>query len=106
MTGPAAKERVAEISAQLEKFHRTVGEIRITRKTLLELPEPVLRAPPAPKLRPMPRCTPLRSRQVCEAMGMAVTPDNSNNTRLKLKRPAERGILIETEQDLFAQLRL
>lgn len=37
---------------------------------------------------------------------MAVTPDNSNNTRLKLKRPAERGILIETEQDLFAQLRL
>ncbi|WP_406223915.1 hypothetical protein [Streptomyces canus] len=37
---------------------------------------------------------------------MAVTPDNSNNTRQKRKRLAERGVLIEPEQDLFAQLRL
>jgi len=41
----AAKERIAELSAQLEEFHRAAEEIRITRKTLLELPEP---APPAP----------------------------------------------------------
>jgi prefoldin subunit 5 len=35
----AAKERIAELSAQLEEFHRTAEEIRITRKTLpRELP--------------------------------------------------------------------
>ncbi|MER5211804.1 hypothetical protein ABT063_14780 [Streptomyces sp. NPDC002838] len=46
----AAKERIAELSAQLEEFHRTAEEIRITRKTLLELPEPASPAPPPPKL--------------------------------------------------------
>ncbi|GAA1232846.1 hypothetical protein [Streptomyces rhizosphaericus] len=48
---------------------------------------------------------PLRARQVCEAMDMEVTPNNINNTRLKLNRLAERGILVETEQGLFTQPR-
>lgn len=38
-------------------------------------------------------------------MDMEVTPNNINNTRLKLKRLAERGILVETEQGLFTQPR-
>ncbi|MER5225246.1 hypothetical protein [Streptomyces flaveus] len=41
---------------------------------------------------------PLRARQVCEAMDLEIAPNNINNTRLKLKRLAERGILVETEQ--------
>ena len=48
---------------------------------------------------------PLRARQVCEAMDMEIAPNNINNTRLKLKRLTERGILVETEQGLFAQPR-
>jgi hypothetical protein len=47
--------------------------------------------------------TPLRARQVCEAMDLEIAPNNINNTRLKLKRLAERGILAETEQGLFTQ---
>ncbi|MBO3682120.1 hypothetical protein [Streptomyces sp. NEAU-YJ-81] len=48
---------------------------------------------------------PLRARQVCEAMHLTVAPDNINNTRLKLERLVERGILTETEQGLFTQPR-
>ncbi|MEV0265412.1 2-oxo acid dehydrogenase subunit E2 [Streptomyces sp. NPDC050617] len=48
---------------------------------------------------------PLRARQVCEAMDVAVAPNNINNVRLKLKRLAGRGILAETEPGLFTQPR-
>ncbi|MER6274020.1 hypothetical protein [Streptomyces sp900105755] len=48
---------------------------------------------------------PLRARQVCEAMDLEIAPNNINKTRLKLKRLAERGILVETEQGLFTQPR-
>jgi len=49
--------------------------------------------------------TPLRARQVCEAMDLEIAPNTINNTRLKLKRLVERGILVETEQGLFTQPR-
>ncbi|MGW4438075.1 hypothetical protein ACWELO_20335 [Streptomyces sp. NPDC004596] len=49
--------------------------------------------------------SPLRERQVCEAMDMEIAPHNINNTRLKLKRLTERGILAETEQGWFTQPR-
>ncbi|WP_405826777.1 class I SAM-dependent methyltransferase [Streptomyces sp. NBC_01390] len=42
---------------------------------------------------------PLRARQVCEAMDVAVAPNNINSVRLKLKRPVQ--VLAETEQGLF-----
>ncbi|MFE7934293.1 hypothetical protein ACFU6S_37385 [Streptomyces sp. NPDC057456] len=34
-------------------------------------------------------------------MDLEIAPDNINNTRLKLKRLAERGILTETAPGLF-----
>ncbi|GGZ82052.1 hypothetical protein GCM10010389_19950 [Streptomyces echinoruber] len=37
-------------------------------------------------------------------MDLEIAPSNVNNVRLKLKRPAERGILIEPEQGLFTKL--
>ncbi|MFP1629852.1 hypothetical protein ACLB9X_32965 [Streptomyces sp. 5K101] len=112
----AARERIAELSAQLEELHRTAEEIRITRKTLLELPEPTPPAPPPPKLPDHPAYQqimavftaadgPLRARQVCEAMDLQIAPNTVNNARLKLKRLVERGILVETEQGLFTQPR-
>lgn len=38
-------------------------------------------------------------------MDLEIAPNNVNNTRLKLKRLAERGILAETEQGLFTHPR-
>ncbi|MGV9358667.1 hypothetical protein [Streptomyces misionensis] len=76
--------------------------------TLLALPDPQSPAPPDPKLPNHPAYqqimavfaaadAPLRARQVCEAMDLEIAPNNINNTRLKLKRLAERRILVETE---------
>ncbi|MGW0538448.1 hypothetical protein [Streptomyces sp. NPDC003032] len=110
------RDVIAELSAQLEEFHRAAEEIRITRKTLLDLTEPVLPAPPPPQLPDHPAYQqimavfstaygPLRARQVCEAMDPRIAPNTVNNARLKLKRLVERGILVEIEQGLFTQRR-
>ncbi|MFI6408129.1 hypothetical protein [Streptomyces sp. NPDC050548] len=90
------------VPARLEEREReiTAGAAR---------PQPA--APPTPKLPEHPACQqiiavftatdqPLRARQVCEALDLPVAPNNINNTRLKFKRLADRGILIETEPGL------
>ncbi|MGP3972386.1 hypothetical protein [Streptomyces sp. 6N223] len=112
-----AKERIAELSTQPEEFHRAAEETRITRKTLLELPDPQPPAPPPPQLPDHPAYQqimavfttadgPLRARQMCEAMDLQIAPNNINNARrLKLKRLVECGILVETEQGLFTRPR-
>ncbi|MGW1547749.1 hypothetical protein [Streptomyces sp. NPDC002346] len=110
------REQITQLTAQLDELGLAAEEVRITRKTLLELPDPQPPAPRAPKLPDHPAYQqimavftaadhPLRARQVCEAMDLAVAPNNINNVRLKLKRLADRGILTETEQDLFSQPR-
>ncbi|WP_326783252.1 hypothetical protein [Streptomyces sp. NBC_00151] len=110
------REQIAQLTARLDELGRTAEDVRITRKTLLELPDPQPPAPPAPKLPDHPAYRqimavftaadhPLRARQVCEAMDLEIAPNNINNTRLKLKRLTERGILVEAEQGLFTQPR-
>ncbi|MFJ8390390.1 transposase [Streptomyces sp. NPDC094438] len=108
----AAREEIAELTALLDGFDKAAEGIRITRKTLLELPDPQLPVPPTAKLPDHPAYqqimavfaaadAPLRARAVCEAMDMEIAPTNVNNARLKLKRLVERGILAETEQGVF-----
>ncbi|MFJ8153470.1 hypothetical protein [Streptomyces sp. NPDC094468] len=110
----ATRAHITELTAQLEEFGRIAEEVRITRKTLLALPEPASPTPPPVKLPDHPAYqqimavfaatdAPLRARAVCEAMDLEIAPNNVNNVRLKLKRLAERGILIEPEQGLFTK---
>jgi hypothetical protein len=110
------REQITRLTTQLDELGRAAEEVRITRKTLLGLPDPQPSAPPAPQLPGHPAYQqimavfaaadyPLRARQVCEAMDLAVAPNNINNVRLKLKRLAGRGILVETEPGLFTQPR-
>ncbi|MFB7037521.1 MULTISPECIES: hypothetical protein [unclassified Streptomyces] len=112
----AAREKIAELTALLDGFDTAAEEIRITRKTLLELPDPQPPAPPAAKLPDHPAYqqimavfaaadAPLRARAVCEAMDVEIAPNNINNVRLKLKRLVDRGILTEPEPGLFTQPR-
>ena len=114
--GETNGEQIAQLTARLDELGRAAGEVRITRKRLLELPDPQSAAPPAPKLPDHPAYqqimavfaaadAPLRARAVCEAMDLEIAPSNINNVRLKLKRLVERGILVETEQGLFTQPR-
>ncbi|CAM5648458.1 hypothetical protein [Streptomyces griseomycini] len=110
------REQITQLTAQLDELGRAAEEVRITRKTLLAPPDPGLPALSAPKLPDHPAYQqimavftaadhPLRARQVCEVMDVAVAPNNINNVRLKLKRLADRGILAETEPGLFARPR-
>ncbi|MEU7601707.1 hypothetical protein [Streptomyces sp. NPDC041003] len=110
------REQITRLTGQLDELGRAAEEVRITRKTLLELPDPQPPAPPAPKLPDHPAYQqimavfaeadhPLRARQICEAMDLAIASNNVNNVRLKLKRLTGRGILAETEPGLFTQLR-
>jgi hypothetical protein len=110
----ATRAHITELTAQLEEFARVAEEVRITRKTLLALPEPASPTPPPVKLPDHPAYqqimavfaaadAPLRARAVCEAMDLEIAPSNVNNVRLKLKRLTERGILIEPEQGLFTK---
>ncbi|WP_404816506.1 hypothetical protein [Streptomyces thermolineatus] len=46
----ATRGRITELTAQLEEFDRVAEEVRITRKTLLALPDPSPPTPPAAKL--------------------------------------------------------
>ena len=96
------REQIAQLTARLNELGRAAEEVRITRRTLLELPDPQPPAPPAPKLPDHPAYrqimavfaaadAPRRARQVCEAMDLEIAPNNINNTRLKLKRLTERG---------------
>jgi hypothetical protein len=110
------REQITQLSTQLDELGRAAEEVRITRKTLLSLPHPQPPAPPALKLPDHPAYQqimavftaadhPLRARQVCEAMDLPVALNNINNTRLKLKRLTDRGILAETEPGLFTRPR-
>jgi hypothetical protein len=111
----ATRAHITELTAQLEEFGRLAEEVRITRKTLLALAEPAPPTPPPVKVPDHPAYqqimavfsaadAPLRARAVCEAMDLEIAPNNVNNVWLKLKRLAERGILIEPEQGLFTKL--
>jgi len=46
----ATREQIAQLTARLDELGRAAEEVRITRNTLLELPDPQPPAPPAPKL--------------------------------------------------------
>ncbi|CAM5714680.1 hypothetical protein SALBM135S_00801 [Streptomyces alboniger] len=133
----AARKEIAELTALLEGYDKALEEVRITRKTLLEMPDPPTPVPPTPT--PTPTLpdhpayqqimavfsaaapplhawavavdSPLHARALCEAMDLEIAPNNINNVRPKLKRLADRGILIEPEpepepeQSLFTQPR-
>ncbi|MGW7081465.1 hypothetical protein [Streptomyces sp. NPDC054866] len=110
------RQQITQLTARLDELARAAEEVRVTRKTLMELPEPQPPASLAPELPDHPADQqimavfhaadhPLWARQVCEAMDLPVAPNNINNVRLKLKRLTGRGILAETEPGLFTQPR-
>ncbi|MFI6274557.1 hypothetical protein [Streptomyces sp. NPDC050988] len=111
------REQIAQLTGRLDELGEAAEEVRITRKTLLDLPDPQPPAAPVPKLPDHPAYQqivavfaasdgPLRARQMCEAMDLEIASNNINNTRLELKQLTERGIRVESEQSVFAQARL
>jgi hypothetical protein len=108
--------QITRQTAQLDELGRVAEEVRITRKTLLALPtsnRPRRRHRNCRTIRPTSgswRCS--RRPTIRCVRGRCARrwtwrspPNNIDNVRLKLKRPADRGILAETEPGLFTRPR-
>ena len=112
----ALEQQIEELTARLGEITRKREELRVTRKTLIELDTDV----PVPPQTPRPQdllpdnpaygeildalhaaTGPLRARDVCEALDLGVELTTINGMRHKLKRMVDRGVLAEPEVGLF-----
>jgi hypothetical protein len=116
-----AQAAIDELAARLRELHEAIGDLQVTRKTLISLAgqddsQPAAEAGPAPVLPDHPAYQqilaafadlrrPLRARDLCLALDLPIVAKNTENIRSKLKRLVSHGILIETEPGLFTQPR-
>ncbi|MGP3921544.1 hypothetical protein [Nonomuraea sp. 10N515B] len=111
--------QIEELTARLRDLDQDLDHLQITRKTLLVLadqPGPASPPPPAPAVPDHPAYQqiltlmadigqPSRARDLCMALDLPLARKNIENTRAKLKRLVNLGILVEIEPGLFAQPR-
>ena len=114
------REQIATLSAELALTETELAELAITRKTLTTLTGQADTAVPADAADPTPAdatvaatayqqilavfataADPMRAKDVCLALGLGVTPKDTEGIRAKLKRLTARHILLETEPGLF-----
>lgn len=116
------REQIATLSAELALTETELAELAITRKTLTALsgePDTAVPADPTPADVSVTDATiagtayqqilavfattadPMRARDVCLALGLGVTPKDTEGIRARLKRLTARHILLETEPGLF-----
>ncbi|MEV4478079.1 hypothetical protein ACFFR3_50210 [Nonomuraea salmonea] len=121
LTGQAEQMRaqIDELAARLRDLDQDIEHLKITRKTLLALaeePDPAPPPQPTPGLPDHPAYQqiltiladtgqPMRARDLCLALDLPLARKNVENTRAKLKRLVNLGILTETEPGLFTQPR-
>jgi hypothetical protein len=118
---PQATARAEQLRAQIEDLAARLGEaeqelehLRITRKTVLALPEEAEAPPAGPADLPehpdyqriltvfaVGARRPLRARDPCEALDTGFEPKRIEGMRSKLKRLVKRGILEEPEPGVF-----
>ncbi|MCZ4103815.1 hypothetical protein C8250_042640 [Streptomyces sp. So13.3] len=108
---------IEDLTARLGELDAETENLRITRKTLLNIPAPEpADDPPRPEAPDHPAYQqilavftdtghPMRARDLCEALDLPILPKNTEGIRSKLKRLVTRGILTEPEPGLFAQPR-
>ncbi|MFF1844998.1 hypothetical protein ACFVW9_25275 [Streptomyces sp. NPDC058217] len=106
-----------ELTSRLRELDEEIGNLAVTRKTLLALPpatpEPTEEPPVLPNhpayqqiLNPFAETPgPKRARDLCQVLDLPLTPKTIESTRHKLKRLVSLGVLTETEPGLFAQRR-
>jgi hypothetical protein len=114
-SGPSQAAAPADLTARLGELDAESENLRITRKTLLDIPAPAPTDEPArPDVPDHPAYQqilttfadtgkPLRARDLCQALDLLIVPKNTEGIRSKLKRLVTRGILTEPEPGLFAQ---
>ncbi|WP_018252728.1 hypothetical protein [Salinispora mooreana] len=112
LTVERLRAQIATLNEQLTTAETEVTELAITRKTLLSLGDPLDAAPPADPTIASPAyqqiltvfhtaTTPMRAKDICQALGTGTTAKDTENLRAKLKRLVTRQILTEPEAGLF-----
>ncbi|MFD7447277.1 hypothetical protein [Streptomyces sp. NPDC059909] len=107
------RTQIDELTARLRELDQEIENLAVPRKTLLSLP-PTAPEPtdPSPVLPDHPAYQqilpvfadaggPMRARDLCERLDLAVTPKNIESTRHKLKRLVSLAVLAELEPGLF-----
>ncbi|MEU2264743.1 hypothetical protein ABZ557_31775 [Streptomyces sp. NPDC019645] len=106
------RTRIGELQARLREAETHLEHLAITRKTVTGVADRLPAAPPdLPKHRDYPRIlgvfndatSPLRARDVCEALDHELLPKNIEGTRAKLKRLVKLDILTEADTGSFTR---
>ena len=113
----AQRAQIEQLTRHLGELEQQLEHVRITRKTLADLPEPHLPSAPAVTQDPPEHPAyeqilaaltaadqPMRARDVTTAIDLPATATNVNNVRHKLKRLTSRNLIVEVEQGLFARI--
>ncbi|MFE4923256.1 hypothetical protein [Streptomyces sp. NPDC056661] len=107
------RAQMDELTARLRELDEEIGNLAVTRKSLLALP-PATPEPPVLPNHPAYQQIlnafaetpgPKRARDLCQVLDLPLTPKTIESTRHKLKRLVSLGVLAETEPGLFAQRR-
>jgi hypothetical protein len=113
------REQIAELADRLREAEAELEHLRITRKTILALPDEDTPRPPTPEPPARPDHPdyqrildafatadhPLRARDLCEALDTGFEPNRIEGMRFKLKRLVKRGILEQPTQGEFRPCR-
>ncbi|WP_330334644.1 hypothetical protein OHS33_36025 [Streptomyces sp. NBC_00536] len=108
-TAEQLREQISLLTGQLAAAERTLDRLKTTYETALELASEDGTEPPEP-LPPGYREVltifeqareGLRAKDICRALGTGLEPRHIENTRAKLKRLVNRGILAEPEPGMF-----
>jgi hypothetical protein len=105
------RQQITELTDQLIHVDTELTELAITRRTLLRLAGPT-DTPPAGATVTSPAyqqiiavftttTTRLRAKDVCHALGIGTTANDTESLRAKLKRLVARNVLVEPEPGLF-----
>lgn len=109
--------QMENLAAQLREAEQELEHLRITRKTVLALPQEAEAPPVAPADLPSHpdyqriltafagTSRSLRARDLCEALDTGFEPKRIEGMRSKLKRLVKRGILEEPEAGVFRPMR-
>jgi hypothetical protein len=113
------REQIVELTDRLREAEEELEHLRITRKTILSLPDEDAPQPPAPEPPARPdhpdyqrildafttADRPLHAKDLCEALDAGFEPKQIENMRSKLKRLVKRGILEEPTPGQFRPVR-
>ncbi|WP_030434907.1 hypothetical protein [Actinoplanes subtropicus] len=106
------REQISTLAEQLTALETELAELATTRTTLLRLTgHPGCDGPSADTTPGNPTYQqilavfaagqPLRSKDICRALGVEVTANHTESLRAKLKRLVNRGVLTEDQPGLF-----